>query len=156
MKALKIALAVFLGALIAFAAFFWFSSSLKTEVQVVEVEAQTQQEAFDSARELLLAGLAPEVFQEEIPESSNGYTLTDVNLTLKNAGPFEAEWITWEIVPGEFDIALYSFTEPQGDLASGEETVINMKFLSRAGEDSRTVTLQYYVFGLKRTLNISC
>ena len=156
MKALKIALAVFLGALIAFAAFFWFSSSLKTEVQVVEVEAQTQQEAFDSARDLLLAGIAPEVFQEEIPESSNGYTLTDVNLTLKNAGPFEAEWITWEIVPGEFDIALYSFTAPQGDLASGEETVINMKFLSRAGEDSRTVTLQYYVFGLKRTLNISC
>ena len=156
MKALKIALAVFLGALIAFAAFFWFSSSLKTEVQVVEVEAQTQQEAFDSARDLLLAGIAPEVFHEEIPESSNGYTLTDVNLTLKNAGPFEAEWITWEIVPGEFDIALYSFTAPQGDLASGEETVINMKFLSRAGEDSRTVTLQYYVFGLKRTLNISC
>ena len=156
MKALKIALAVFLGALIAFAAFFWFSSSLKTEVQVVEVEAQTQQEAFDSARDLLLAGIAPEVFQEEIPESSNGYTLTDVNLTLTNAGPFEAEWITWEIVPGEFDIALYSFTAPQGDLASGEETVINMKFLSRAGEDSRTVTLQYYVFGLKRTLNISC
>lgn len=156
MKGLKIALAVLLAALVAFAVYFFVGGTLRTEVYTASTDAVEAADAFSEAVSALRSGAASEVFLDEIPDSAEGYRIVEVSITLQNRGLFAAEWLTVSVSPGPLDVAAYSMNLPASDLAPGAETTLNMRLLSRSGESARSVTIQYYVLGMKRTLTVAC
>ena len=51
-------------------------------------------------------------------------------------------------------MAVYSLTGEGSDVPGRSTATVNLKLLTAAGSASRTVTIQYYVFGLTRTVSV--
>lgn len=156
MKGFSIALAVVLALLIICGGVVYFGGALKAEVYAPSVAAAQQQDAFASVKAIIESGGAPYLYSQEALASADHYTLVDISISLKNSGFLPAEWLTVEIVPASSDVAVYSIAYPATDLPARASASINLKILTRDAQASRTVFVNYYVFGMKRTCTISC
>ncbi len=122
----------------------------------MRASADQYPEAFESIRSIISAGSAPRQFVSDELADPTGYALLDVNITLTNRGIFDAEWLNIQVEPTEGDIAVYSLTGDGTDIPARSSAQINLKMITRAAADSvRTVTVQYYVYGISRTVKIS-
>ena len=53
------------------------------------------------------------------------------------------------------DIAVYSLTGDGSDVAARSAGQVNLKLITRAGQQAaRSLSIQYYVYGISRTINI--
>ena len=151
MKKLNVFLLIVLLLMIAFDVYFFAGGALRVESSVITAE---HAEAFASIRSVLSSNAAPQRFADALPESAEGLTLVDVTLTLTNPGLFPAEWLDLTVSPADGDVAVYSLTGEGGDVPGRSTATVNLKLLTAAGSASRTVSIQYYVFGLTRTVTV--
>ena len=79
----------------------------------------------------------------------------DVTVTLQNRGLVPAEWLHVGVVPAEGDIAVYALTGEGGDIAPRDSGTVNVRLITTARPDAaRAVTIQYYVYGMKREITV--
>lgn len=154
MKKLNIALLIVLILMIGFAGWFMIGGTLRAQVYTATAPAVDHQEACISIQNIINAGAAPQQFGQ-LPDSPDGCTLVDTTVTLSNIGLFDAEWIDISVSPAPGDIAVYSLTGEASSLAAGSSGQVNLKLLSSApAETKRQITLNYYIFGMLRSITV--
>ena len=155
MKPLNVLLCLILALALAFVGFFFYGSMLSPTVSRISARADEHPEAFASIKNVILSDSAPQVFSYEEIESAGNYALVDVNITLTNRGIFDAEWLNITVNGAPGDVAVYSLSGQGSDVSARSASAINFKLISRAGENAvRSADIQYYVFGMSRTIRV--
>ena len=156
MRKLTVLLSVAFILLLGFAAWFYLGGTLRAAPYIQTARASDYPEAFASVRRLVYAGQSPQILGGEgIDESPDGYELVDIAVTLTNPGLFPAEWLHVSVVPAAGDIAVYALTGEGSDIAPRDSAQVNVKLITTARPDAeRTLTIQYYVYGMKREITV--
>ena len=154
MKGFTIFLSVILIAMIGFCVFFYVGGTLDVQMGNISANAAEYPDAFNSIRNVIASGSAPQVFSGDPLDDPKNYTLLDINLTLTNRGIFDAEWVHAEVSGATGDVAVYSLSGEGMDIAARSSGQMNLKLITRAPVSvSRTITLQYYVYGMSRSIS---
>lgn len=154
MKKINAFLIIVLTLLLAFAAYFFIGGTLQSATAVSVTPASEQAETFASIQNMLASGTAPQVFSEAVPQSAEDCALVDVTIALANPGLFDAEWLDISVAGASGDIAVYSITGNATDVPARSTSQINLKLITTRPDAARTVTLQYYVFGMSRSISV--
>lgn len=155
MKKLNVFLMIVLILLIAFAVYFFIGGQLQTSVSTMTAKATEYPDAFASICSVLSSGAAPQQFSGEVPASADGWTLVDTTISLTNRGLFDAEWIDVSVEGAPGDLAVYSLTGEGSDVPARSVGQINLKLITAASESvRRTIRINYYVYGMHRTLSL--
>ena len=153
MKKLTILLGIMLALMLGFVGAFWFGGRLSAEPRVLTASAADYPKVFDSIRQVLDSGAAPQTFDANPLGDASAYTMLDVTIALANPGFFPAEWLHVDCAAQPGDIAVYSLTGEGSDIPARGSGQVNLKLITTArAAAGRTVTLEYYVHGMKRTL----
>ena len=156
MRTLTVFLSLTLILMLSFCAFFYAGGTLHAEVSCITAPASEYPDAFSAVREVLAAGSAPIPFSGANLDDASAYSLLDVNIILSNRGIFDAEWLNIQAQGADGDIAVYSLTGDGTDVSARSTGQVNLKYVTRATTSiPRTVTIQYYVYGISRTIEIN-
>ena len=155
MRTLTVFLSLILILMLSFCAFFYAGGTLHAEVSCITAPASDYPDAFAAVQHVLAAGSAPIVLSGANPDDASGCSLVDVNIILTNRGVFTAEWLNVQTRGAEGDIAVYSLTGDGTDVPGRSTGQVNLKFVTRAASDiPRSLTIQYYVYGISRTIEV--
>ena len=155
MKSATVVLSLILILILAFCAFFYTGGTLQAQVSSIAAGAAEYPDAFNSIRSVVSTGTAPQVFSNDVPDDPANYSLVDVSITLTNRGAFDAEWLNIQMQGVTGDIAVYSLSGDGADIPARTSGQVNLKLITRAPADSRrTVSIQYYVYGISRTIEV--
>ena len=155
MRAATLLLSLILILMLCFCAFFYTGGTLQAQVSRTTASAAEYPDSFEQVKNILAAGSAPLRYSDEELGDVSGYALTDVNVILTNRGLFDAEWLNVQPAAAEGDIAVYSLTGDGSDVPAHGTGHVNLKFVTRAGADvPRVLRIQYYVYGISRTIEI--
>lgn len=155
MRTATLLLSLILVLMLCFCAFFYTGGTLQAQVGRTAASAADYPESFEQVRRILESGSAPRRFSEEELGDASAYSLTDVNILLTNRGMFDAEWLNVQPESLDGDIAVYSLTGDGSDVPARGTGLVNLKLVSRAAADApRTLRIQYYVYGISRTIEI--
>ena len=155
MKPVTVLLSLILILMLAFGAFFYTGGILQAQVTSITAGAAEHIDAFNSIRSVLTAGSAPQLFSTDALDDAANYSLVDLSIILTNRGIFDAEWLNIQLQGVTGDIAVYSLTGDGTDVAARSSSQINLKLITRAPAGSpRSVSIQYYVYGVSRTIEI--
>ena len=155
MRTLTLLLSLILILILSFCAFFYVGGTLRAEVSCIAASASEYPEAFFAVKDVLAAGNAPIRFTDDNLDDAASCSLLDVNILLTNRGIFAAEWLNIQPVGVEGDIAVYSLTGDGTDVPARSAGQVNLKYVTRAGSDvPRKLLIQYYVYGISRTIEV--
>ena len=141
--------------ILAFCGFFYTGGTLHAQVNSITAGAAEYPEAFDSIRNVISTGTAPQMFSVDPLDDPANYTLVDVSMSLSNRGIFDAEWLNIQVQGVTGDVAVYSLTGDGADVPARSTAQANLKLITRAPETSvRSITIQYYVYGISRTITL--
>lgn len=155
MKPATMVFSLILILILAFCAFFYTGGTLQAQASSITASAAEYPQAFESIRSILSTGTAAQVFSTDVLDDAANYSLVDVNIRLANRGVFDAEWLNIELQGVTGDIAVYSLTGDGTDIGARSTGQINLKLITRAPEGSgRSVSIQYYVYGISRTIKV--
>jgi len=155
LKPFNVILSLILVLMLAFGAFFYAGGTLRVQVSSISARAADYPEAFESIRGVLESSTAPQTFTTEPLGDAESYSLVDINLTLTNRGIFDAEWLNIQLGGVSGDVAVYSLTGDGADVPARSATQANLKLITRAPADAlREITIQYYVYGISRTVTV--
>ena len=155
MKPITAILSLILALMLAFCAFFYVGSTLQASATCISANAAEYPEAFESIRSIIERDAAPQRFSTDPLDDAANYTLVDVTVSLRNRGLFDAEWLNIQLTGVTGDIAVYSLTGDGSDVAARSAGQVNLKLITRAGQQAtRSLSIQYYVYGISRTINI--
>ena len=155
MKPSTIILSLILIVIIAFGAFFYAGGTLQAELSCISANAGDHPEAFASIENVLSSNSAPQLFSTDPLGDAANYSLLDISIALTNRGIFDAEWLNIRLQGVTGDVAVYSLTGDGTDISARSNGTINLKLVTRAPIDSpRSVSIQYYVFGISRTITV--
>lgn len=155
MKKLTLFLSLVLILMLAFCGFFYTGGTLRASVGRTDAPAASYPSEFELVRSALTDGSAPIIYSDEALGDIGEYTLVAVSVTLTNPGLFDAEWLNVqpEALPG--DVAVYYLSGDGGDVRARGQGSVGLKFLTRAAADSpRRLSIQYYVYGISRTITV--
>ena len=156
MRTLTVFLSLILILMLSFCAFFYTGSTLRAEVSCITAPAAEYPETFDAVRQVLASGSAPILLSNEALDDATAYSLVDVNIILTNRGIFAAEWLNIQTQGTDGDIAVYSLTGDGSDVPARSTGQVNLKFVTRATNSApRSLTIQYYVYGISRTIELN-
>lgn len=156
LKPLNFILCLILVLMLAFAAFFFAGGTLATSASSITAAAADYPEAFESIRGVISSDTAPQLLSNEALGDASGYTLVDVNITLSNRGVFDAEWLNIQVEGAPGDVAVYSLTGDGLDVPARSSAQVNLKLLTRApANTARQITIQYYVYGISRSVHVT-
>ena len=148
-------LSLLLIVIIAFGAFFYAGGTLQAEVSCISANAGDHPEAFASIENVLASNSAPQLFSTDPLGDPANYSLLDISIALANRGIFDVEWLNIQLKGITGDVAVYSLTGDGIDVAARSGSQINLKLVTRAPLDSpRSVSIQYYVYGISRTIDV--
>ena len=138
------------------AVLFLAGGTLSARMERVTANAADYPSAFAAIREVVDSGGAPQSLGESLPEDPARCRLEDVTLSLYNPGLVSAEWVSVTVQPLPGDVAVYSVTG-EGDTVPARSTgTVNLKLVSASGAgEIRTYIIEYYVFGMKRTVRLT-
>ena len=150
-----LALGVILNFLMVSAALFLAGGTLSGHLEKTTAVASEYPEAYKQISEVVFSGGAPQLLSEPLPEDPALCRLEDVTLSIYNPGLISAEWISVKAIGGPGDVAVYSVTG-EGDSIPGRSTgIMNLKLISKTdAAPERAYRLEYYVFGMKRHVNV--
>lgn len=155
MRPLTAILCVLVALAAAFCIFFYVGGTLTAQVNCVTAAASEYPEAFASIREDIQSGRVERLYRNEDMTDAGQYTLVDVTVQLANRGVVDAEWISAEPAQLEGDIALYSIGGIGSDVPAGGMQTLNLKLVTREPADApRSLAVEYYVYGIKRRINV--
>ena len=137
------------------AVLFLVGGTLSARVDSMTANGAEYPKAYASIQGVLATG-APQRFAEALPEDPAACQLEDVTITLSNRGLFPAEWISVNVDGAPGDVAVYSITGEGSSVAGRSVGTVNLKLVSLEGRSgSRTYHIQYYVYGLKRHIDVT-
>ena len=150
-----LALGVILIFLMVSAALFLAGGTLSGHLEKTTAVASDYPEAYKQISEVVSSGGAPQLLGEPLPEDPALCRLEDVTLSIYNPGLISAEWVSAKAVAGPGDVAVYSVTG-EGDAIPGRSTgIMNLKLIAKTeAAQERVYRLEYYVFGMKRHVEI--
>lgn len=155
MKPFNIFLTLILILLLAFGAFFFAGGTLMAETSCITASAADYPDAFESIQTVLAGDTAPQRFITDSLGPAEDYTLMDINISLSNRGIFDAEWLNIQLQGVSGDAAVYSLTGNGEDVPARGVAQANLKLITRAPIDaSREISIQYYVYGISRTIRV--
>ena len=155
MKPATIVFSLILILILAFCAFFYTGGTLQAQVNSITAGAAEYPEAFASIQSVISTGTAPQMFTTDTLDDPANYRLVDVSMTLTNRGIFDAEWLNIQVEGVTGDVAVYSLTGDGTDVPARSTAQINLKLITRAPQNSlRNITIQYYVYGISRTITV--
>lgn len=155
MKPATVVLSLILILILAFGAFFYTGGTLQAQATSITAGAAEHPDAFESIKAVLASGSAPQLFSTDVLDNAANYSLVDLSISLTNRGIFDAEWLNVQLQGVTGDIAVYSLTGDGTDVAARSNSQVNLKLITRAPADSpRSVSIQYYVYGISRTIEI--
>ncbi len=155
MKPSTVILSLILIVIIAFCAFFYAGGTLQPELNCISASAGDHPEAFASIANVLSSDSAPQLFSTDPLGDAANYSLLDISVNLTNRGIFDAEWLNIQLKGVTGDVAVYSLTGDGTDIAARSSGQVNLKLVTRAPVDSpRSISIQYYVFGISRTITV--
>ena len=141
--------------MLALGAFFYTGGTLKAQVNSITADAAEYPDAFESIRSVVASGAAPRQFSQDALDNPANYSLVDVTINLTNRGIFAAEWLNVQLEPVTGDVAVYSLSGDGVDVSARSTAQVNLKLVTRAPAGSvRTVSIQYYVYGVSRTIEL--
>ena len=156
LKPLNFILCLILILMLAFVAFFFAGGTLTTSASCITAAAADYPDAFESIRGVISSDTAPQLLSNEALGDASGYTLVDVNIILSNRGLFDAEWLNIQVEGAPGDVAVYSLTGDGLDVPARSSAQVNLKLITRAPADAtRQITIQYYFYGISRTIHVS-
>ena len=156
LRTLTVFLSLILILMLSFCAFFYAGGTLHAEVSCITAPASEYPEAFSAVQEVLASGSAPILFSGASLDDASACSLLDVNIILTNRGIFDAEWLNVQAKGAEGDVAVYSLTGDGTDVSARSTGQVNLKYVTRAaGSVPRTITIQYYVYGISRTIEVN-
>ena len=156
MRTLTAFLSLILILILAFCGFFYAGGTLRAEVSCITAPAADYPEAFESVKHVLSTGSAPIMLSNESLADAAGYSLVDVNIILTNRGIFTAEWLNVQTEGAQGDIAVYSLTGDGSDVPARSTGQVKLKFVTRAPSNApRSITIQYYTYGISRTIELN-
>lgn len=156
MRGFQAFLTVVLVLALAMVTYFFVGGTLSADCSVASAPAADYADAFVSIRSLIASGAAPQMFSNDEITSAQDYLLIDVNISLKNIGLFDAEWLDIEVTPAPGDVAVYSLDGHGSDISAMSRGKTNLKLLTTASADApRSVTIQYYVLGMPRSIQVA-
>ena len=156
MRTLTVFLSLILILMLSFCAFFYAGGTLRAEVSCITVPAADYPEAFASVQHVLASNSAPIVLSDASLDDISACSLVDVNIILTNRGIFDAEWLNIQTRGADGDVAVYSLTGDGTDVPARSTGQVNLKFVTRAsGSVPRSLTIQYYVYGISRTIEVN-
>ena len=139
----------------AMAVLFIAGGTLSARTSITAASAADYPESFESIRQVLESGAAPQRFTDAALPDAASCRLEDVTITLVNRGLFPAEWLFVQAEAAPGDIAVYSITGEGSSVPARGTAEINLKLISDArGPASRSYHIQYYTYGLKRTITV--
>ncbi len=133
---------------------FWAGGHLRASATYASAAASDYPDAFNAAAAIVRSGTAQQIFTDASLDSSEGYLLMDVNISLANSGLFAAEWLEISVAPGEGDVAVYSVSGASGDVPAFGSGKLNVKLITRSPEATRSATVSYYVLGMRRSVTV--
>ena len=155
MKPSTVILALILIVILGFGAFFYAGGTLQAQVSCISASAGDHPDAFASIQNVLASNSAPQLFSADPLGDAGNYSLLDISISLTNRGIFAAEWLNIQLNGATGDVAVYSLTGDGADIAARTGGQVNLKLLTRAPVDSaRSVSIQYYVYGISRTITV--
>ena len=156
MRTLTVFLSLILILMLSFCAYFYAGSTLHAEISCITASASEYPDTFEAVRHVLVSGSAPIVLSGDNLDDASACSLVDVNIILTNRGIFDAEWLNIQTQGTEGDIAVYSLTGDGSDVPARSTGQVNLKFVTRAsGSVPRSLTIQYYVYGISRTIEVN-
>ena len=139
--------------ILAFCAFFYTGGTLQANVSSISASAAEYPDAFASIQNVVSSGTAPQIFSGDVLDDPANYSLVDISIALSNRGIFDAEWLNIQLGGVSGDVAVYSLTGDGADVPARSATQANLKLITRAPADAlREITIQYYVYGISRTV----
>ena len=135
-------------------ALFLSGGTLSAKLDVMTANAAEYPKAYASIQGVLQTG-APQLFFNALPEDPADCRLEDVTITLSNRGLIPAEWISVNVAGAPGDVAVYSITGEGSSIGGRSVGTVNLKLVSLAdSQPRRTYRIQYYVFGMKRSIEV--
>ena len=153
MRKINICLGVILAVLLVMLIVFLRGANLKASATMTTAEGWQYPELFDSIENVIASGSAPQQWKE-LPEDTHNLTLVEIRIDLKNGGMFPAEWLDIQIVPTQEDIAVYSVTGEGSTVPRHSSSEVSLRLITRDPYGKRTVKLNYYVYGMQRTITV--
>lgn len=155
MRKMTLILSLILILMLAFCAAFYVGGTLRASVTRTDAPASAYPQEFELVRSTIEGSGAYELYSDDELADARDYTLVAVDVALTNVGLFEAEWLNVQPQPLAGDVALYYLEGDTADVPSRETVSVRLKFLTRAPADApRKLSIQYYVYGISRTLTI--
>lgn len=134
---------------------FLLGGTLSASLETVTAGAGDYPNAYAAIARIVNADAAPQRFDAPLPDDPAACRLEDVTITLQNRGLFDAEWVSVSVAGAEGDIAVYSISGEGGTVPARGSNTLNLKLISAAGgAGRRTYRIQYYVYGMKRQINL--
>lgn len=135
---------------------FLAGGTLSGSVSVAATSASEYPQAFESIGQVLASGGTAQRFSEAMPANAEDCRLEVVTLSLHNPGLVSAEWLSVSVEGAAGDVAVYS-VDGEGDTVPGRgDGSLTLKIVARAdGAGDRRYQVQYYVFGMKRSLTLA-
>ena len=144
-----------LALLVMAAGLFLMGGTLSAKLDVMTATGSDYPKAYASIVRIVESDTAVQRFSEPLPADPAGCRLEDVTITLNNRGLFDAEWVSVSVDGAPGDIAVYSIAGEGGTIPARGTGTVNLKLVSNAGgTGTRTYRLQYYVYGMKRTISV--
>ena len=141
--------------ILAFCAFFYTGGTLQANVSSISASAAEYPDAFASIQNVVSSGTAPQIFSGDVLDDPANYSLVDISIALSNRGIFDAEWLNVQVTGTTGDIAVYSLSGDGTDVAARSSGDVNLKLITRAPENAvRSISIQYYVYGISRTITL--
>lgn len=141
--------------LLMLSALFLAGGTLSAKIDVMTANASQYPKAYASIKGVLHTG-APQLFDNNLPKDPADCRLEDVTITLTNRGLIPAEWISVNVSGGSGDVAVYAITGEGSTVAGRSTGAVNVKLVSLSdSEPDRTYHIQYYVFGMKRAIDVN-
>ncbi|MBQ8973095.1 MAG: hypothetical protein IJ074_08465 [Clostridia bacterium] len=153
MRKINLVLLILLLLMIVFSIYFVQGGNLRSKVYVSTQSGWENPEAFESIRNILNSGAAPQTF-DALPEDVERCSTMDITLRLTNVGLFAAEWIDIALEPQAGDIAVYSLEGEGATVPARSSLQINLKLVTAQPAGQRVVRLNYYVYGMQKTIRI--
>ena len=156
MEKSTITLGAVLALLVTAAGLFLLGGTLSAKLDVMTATASDYPKAYASIARIVESDTAIQRFSEPLPADPAGCRLEDVTITLNNRGLFDAEWVSVSVDGAPGDIAVYSIAGEGGTIPARGTGTVNLKLVANAGSTgTRTYHLQYYVYGMKRTVSVT-
>jgi len=149
-------LGIVFALLVTLAGLFLLGGTLSAQVEAVTASASDYPAALESIRAIVEGGQAPQYFDEPLPADAAQCQLENVTITLSNRGLIDAEWLSVTVDGAPGDIAVYSISGESDTVAARTLGTLNLKLISlKSGAGSRVYHVEYYVYGMKRTLAVT-